>query len=211
MKKLLYSLFFVLATSMMTYSQFFVGGTLGFGTSGGSIETNDTETDKSSSLNLSLEPQAGFFISEDVSLGAYLSLGFSHFNNHGDPETIHTSTSFGISPFIRYYAIRINKFSIYGQARIIASISNSKDQTGDVSVDGPANTTLGLSVYPGMAYDISDKIQLMAGINVFSLSLTHNIEKDGDIRDKTTSFGFGANLNNIVTSGQISVGAIFRF
>jgi hypothetical protein len=166
MKKLLYSLFFVLATSMMTYGQFFVGGTLGFGTSGGSIETDDMETDKSSSLNLSLEPQAGFFISEDVSLGAYLSLGFSHFNNHGIRKR-YTLTSFGISPFIRYYAIRINKFSIYGQARIIASIRTAKTKPV-MFLWMDRHTTLGLSVYPGMAYDISDKIQLMAGINVLA-------------------------------------------
>jgi len=211
MNKLMFLLFLNVSSSLRAYGQFFVGGSLGYSANGGSYEDNGTTTDKSSSMNVTFNPQGGYIISEDLHVGTYLSFGISHSNSHTDPEFISNTTSYGIQPFIRYYAFRFNKFSLFGQGQTNAGFSITKTKTGDTTEDGPKTASFGLSVFPGMAFDINDKVQLMASINAFSLSLSHSIEKEDDIVDRSTYFGFGANLNSILTSGNVTVGAIIIF
>ncbi len=64
---------------------------------------------------------------------------------------------------------------------------------------------------PGLAYDLTDRLSLETSLNFLSLGYYNTTEKNGASKDKTTSFNIGAGLDNIVTVGNISIGAIYRF
>jgi long-subunit fatty acid transport protein len=129
----------------------------------------------------------------------------------GTPMTVNTSSTFGVAPFLRYYAVRFNKFSVFGQGNAGFSIGSSKSKTGDVSVDGPKTTMIFLNILPALSYDVSDRFSLEAGINILNFGISFTSVENGDTTDKTTNFGFGAGLNNIVKLGDITVGAIYKF
>lgn len=211
MRKIFYLLVLFLSVTLASNGQYFVGGGLGFSTTGGKTEAGSLTTTKPSTFEATIAPQAGFILSDKVWVGLSLSLGYESTNDHGDPEVINQSTSLGIAPFARYYFFQTGKFSVFGQAQARARFMSTKVKTGNTSDMGPKRTMIGLNAFPGMAYDISEKCQLYTVINAFSLGISTNIIKDGDSRDVSTSAGFDVNTNSIFNIGALTVGAYFRF
>jgi hypothetical protein len=192
-------------------AQVFIGGNIGFNTSGGSIDNNGISTDKPTTTSFNLSPIVGKFLSENFAVGAALNFGFTSTKTPGSPETTNTSSAVGITPFLRYYAVRMDKFSIFGQGNIGFSYSSSKSKSDGVTTDGPKTTNLFLNIVPGLSYDVSSKLALETTINILNFGFSDNIVKNGGNKNTTTSFGLGAGLTNIVSVGAISIGAIFKF
>ncbi len=192
-------------------AQVFLGGNLGLSTSGGSTDNGGAKTDKPTSTSFNISPMIGKFFSENWAAGASLNFSLSSTKTPGNPETVNTSTGLGITPFLRYYAVRFDKFSIFGQGNIGFSYAGSKTKVGGISADGPKTTSLFLNIVPGLSYDVGTKLSLETTINIFNLGFSDTMVKSGSNKNTTTSFGIGAGLNNIVTVGAISIGAIYRF
>lgn len=211
MKKVLIILTCIFAYAPFCKSQFFIGGNISFNAHGGKTENNDNSTKAESSFRYSLNPQFGFRISEKMDVGAYLTYGHDHTNDNNDPEFITNELSLGFRPFMRYYAFIHNKFSVYGEFAGIYNYSVEKSKTGDTEFDDVKSASMGFLAYPGMSYKLSEKVELMAGISLFSLGVVHDVEKTGDNKDVNTYFNLGVNMDHILTSGSVSVGAIFRF
>jgi hypothetical protein len=211
MKKVLIILTFIFVLAPFCKSQFFIGGNIGFNAHGGKTENNDNSTKSESSFRYNLNPQFGFRVAEKMDIGAYLTYGHDHTNDNYDPATISNELSLGFRPFMRYYAFIHNKFSIYGEFAGVYNYSVEKMKTGDTEFDDTKTVTLGFLAYPGMSYKLSEKFELMAGIDLFSLGITHNMQKTGDNKDSNTAFHLGVNMDHILTTGSVSVGAIFRF
>jgi len=216
MKKLFYVLTFAFVSTLALNAQYFIGGGFSFNTSGGNTEYQDATTDKTKTSSFNFYPMGGYILSDDIYIGVALNLGTSKSTTPTTPdETVTSSMSFGLTPFARYYALRFNKFAIFGQGQLGLSFSSSKTKVGGTTTDGPKTTTIGLNIFPGLSYDASEKIQLYTSINVLNFGFNYSVEKeeigDDTMYDRTTSFGFGANLNNIVTLGNITVGAIYKF
>lgn len=213
MKKIALLMVMVLTSFVASNAQLFVGGGFGFDGESGSYDYNGNKGDTPSEVSFSFSPQVGFMLSDDFGVGAYLSFGLTRENDKGDPETIDKSSSFAFAPFARYYAFRFNKFSFYGEAQASIGFSSSKTDYDGTETDGPKTTEVGFYVFPGMAYDISNRFQLMARIDAFGLGITHEVIKNDVIDATTTStnFGFDVSMNSIVTSGYINVGAIIKF
>ena len=181
----------------------------GLNTSGGSFDNGNITTDKPSSVSFNISPMVGKFLSENVAVGALINFTLSRTNNNGTPEVINSSSAIGITPFLRYYAIKMDKFSIFGQGNVGFSYSGSKSKVDGTSTDGPKTTTLSLNVMPGLAYDVSSKLSLETNINFLNLGLTYSVVTNGSDKNRTANFGVGAGLDNIVTVGTISIGAIY--
>jgi hypothetical protein len=192
-------------------AQVFVGGNLGFNTSGGSHDNGTVKTDNTTSTGFTFAPKIGKFLSDKTAIGIALNLSLSRITTPGNPETINTSSGFGINPFLRYYAVRMDKFAVFGQANIEFSYAVSKQKEDGVTTDGPKITRFSLSLVPGLSYDISDKLSLETTINILNLGFYDSIQKDGTNTYVSTSFTAGAGLSNIVTLGTISIGAIYKF
>ncbi len=210
MKKGFYLMIVLLSITLVSNGQLFVGGSVGVNTSGGKTEVDGNTEKDPSSVSFYFNPQAGYMLSDDFWVGLGLSLNVSSTNSNGDPEVKTSASSFGFVPFARYYFFRANKFSFYAHAQAGLEFGSSKTKSGDVTFDGPKVTEIGVNVFPGIAFDISDKFQLFASVNAFSLGINTEIEKDDDIKEVSTDAGFNVNMNNILTTGAITVGAYFK-
>jgi hypothetical protein len=212
MKKItVLSFCFCLAT-LVCKSQYFAGGSISFDSQGGHTKSDDTTTKSTTAFDYTLSPQIGKQLSEKVDLGFALTFGQHYTNSNQTPETKWNSISFGFHPFVRYYAFGLNKFSLYGQLTGIMDFSKSQSKTDGESNDDETKTIiLGVQVYPGVSYQLNEKIDLMAGISLFRFGFYQTFTKTNGYTESEASFGFGANMNQIFTTGSITVGAIFRF
>ena len=192
-------------------AQVFLGGNFGLNMSGGNNDNGIITTDKPSTVSFNISPMAGKFLSEKVAVGALLNFSYSQTNNNGTPEVINSSSAIGITPFLRYYAIRMDKFSIFGQGNVGFSYSGSMSKVNGTSTDGPKTTALSLTVMPGLAYDVSSRLSLETNINFLNFGLSYSVAKSGSDKNRTVNFGVGGGLGNIVTVGTISIGAIYKF
>ena len=190
-------------------AQVFVGGSVRFNTS--NIDNSAATTNKSSNYSFNLNPSVGKFLSEKTAVG--LALDISLTGDKMDFITVSSSksSSFGISPFLRYYALRWNKVSIFGQGNIGLALLNSSTKTSDVTIDGPKGTKIYLTFYPGLSYDISENISLETSLNILSLGYNYTTTKTGSTKSKSSNFSLGGGPGNIISVGAITIGAIYKF
>lgn len=208
-------LLLTIVTSCYLNAQLFTGGSIGLSTSGGKQDYGAGEQDKTSYMSLDFSPMFGYFLSENLAAGVKIQVSLDKtttppFVTEGD-ETIDTETDIGFVPFMRYYAARFNKFSVFGQVQAGITMGSGKTKTGSVEVEDPKTTTILFNVLPAVAFEVSDHVLLEAYINLFRFGFTSETEKDGDNKETTNNFNFGLSTTNIVTSGAISVGAIYKF
>lgn len=191
-------------------AQFFVGGNIGFSASTHKNDDGIT-TSKATTNSFSFNPSVGKFLSDKVAFGFDLNLTFSGGTTDNDPETKFKSSTVGGSPFLRYYAITWNKFSVFGQANLGFAITNSSETINGTKTDGPKVSSYYFTIYPGLSYDVSDKLQLQTNINIFRLGYRYNVSNDYSTKETTSNFILGAGLDDIISVPTISVGAIFKF
>ncbi|MBN2165294.1 MAG: outer membrane beta-barrel protein [Marinilabiliaceae bacterium] len=213
MKKLLLSLSFVLTTCIIANSQLFVGGSFGFSSDGGSNSSGGQSVDKDKENSFLFSPKGGYFINENFCVGAQIM--FSTYKTEEASGDYEKESAFAFVPFARYYAFKMNKLSVFGQADLGFSSGSSEVKYGATTIDGPKRSGFGFSVTPGLSYKLSDKIELEAAINLLSLSYSSVTEKEdylgNETEDKTTSFEFGADMDNILTTGNVTIGMIYKF
>ena len=209
-----YRVFSIVLFSLLFISvnaQVFVGGNFGFSTTNNKSQFGATTTSKGSDYDFTLSPIMGKFLSEKFAVGVELDLSLSGSKAVANTETIHKSSSVGVSPFLRYYAIKWDKFSIFGQANLGVTFTGSSTKTDGTTTDGPKSTRLYLSIYPGLSYDISEKLSLQTSLNILSFGYNYKTTKVGTTKDINSSFIFGAGLSDIVSIGNITIGAIYKF
>lgn len=214
MRKVLTLAVFVFMAICVTNAQNFVGGSINFSTSGQNNSANGPAND-THSTSFTFNPKGGVYLSNDMLLGLQLSVGVSrNSNGSGNSEVVTKSSSFGLAPFVRYHAVRFNKFSVFAQGQVGLGFGATETESNGISVKGPKSTSFYFSVFPGVAYDLSEKFALEASINVFNFGYNYTkfTERTGNPDTRTTNnFGLGVNMNNIVKVGDITIGAIFRF
>jgi len=214
MKKFTFFMVIFLISASFASAQYFVGGSLNFKGTSDKTEIDGT-SEKSSSTQFSFHPKGGIFHSEKLLFGAELSFSIRKDKTPGDPETIERTTGFGISPFARYYAFQMGKFSLFGEGQLSLYTSSTESESGGTTTEGPTNNRIRLSVFPGIAYNINEKIELEAKINGVNFGIIRNVSKQdvagNEVKNINTDFGFGADLDKIVTTGNITVGAIIKF
>ena len=209
-----YRAFFIVLLSFFCISlnaQVFVGGNFSFNTSNDKTDDGATTIHKVSNYNFALLPKVGIYLSEKVAVGLALNISFNGSTSGVNTETISKTSSIGGSPFLRYYAIKWNKVSVFGQGNIGFAFSNSSVKTDGSTTDGPKATNLYLSIYPGISYDINDKLSLETSLNILSLGYNYIVTKDGSTKDRVSNFNIGAGLGNIISVGAITIGGIYKF
>jgi hypothetical protein len=202
----LFSLIFISSNA-----QVFVGGNFGFNTANNKSLYGTTTTQEGSNFSFTLSPIVGKFLSEKFAVGVELDLSLSGNKTGVNTETTNKSSSMGLSPFLRYYALKWNKLSLFGQGNIGVEFSSSSVKTDGVTNDGPKSTRLYLSIYPGLAYDITDKLSLQTSLNILSFGYNYSSSKEGTSKYNSSSFNIGAGLGNIVSVNAITIGAIYKF
>jgi hypothetical protein len=212
MKLLKTYLIAVLAFAALSLNaQFYVGGGLGLSTSGGSQTVGSISADKTSRLSFDFYPEAGYFLSQNFAAGLGLYIGTSKITSPGTPEVITKTNSFGFFPYVKYYAVRMDKFSIYGRGELGFFFDSESTKVDGTTSDGPKSTTVSVGVAPGVAYELNEHIILEALIDLLYIGYSQTTEKedvdDVEMKDKSTSFNFGGGFD----LGSIVISAIYRF
>lgn len=156
-------------------AQVYVGGSLGY-------KNVDTEGEDDALNTLSIVPEVGYNLGDTWAIGAALDFGYS---KKGDNST----TTIGIAPYVRYNFARIDKVRFFLDGTVEFLSVKPKD------VD--AMNGWGIGVKPGVAFDLNDKVSLIAHVGYLGYADTHKI--DG----KKT---FGLNLDN-----NLSLGFYYNF
>ncbi len=123
-----------------------------------------------------IAPEIGYFLSDDMAVGAVL--GFGSYTPDGGDAT----TSFRISPYLRYFILKEGNFSLYGQGQI--------DYIG---VSDYSNT-FGINIMPGIAYNLSSKFSINATFGKLGFNST-SYDEDG--RDSTSAFGLRLDASSL--------------
>jgi hypothetical protein len=199
---------------MSLNAQVLVGGNLSFNSSSNNSDNNGTSPTsiKDANYNFNFLPYAGKYLSENIILGAELNISFSGSTvDANNVENITKYSTIGIAPFLRYYVVTWNKFSLFTQGQLGIDLTNSIRKSAGVTWDKPKSTRLYFKVYPGISYDINNKFSLVTTLNILSLGYSYISSKDIAGTDKTSSFNIGAGLDNIVSLGSITIGGIYKF
>ncbi|WP_299180619.1 outer membrane beta-barrel protein [uncultured Aquimarina sp.] len=164
----------------------FVSGSFGYNsTSTGDIKNNSFE----------FTPRVGFFVSENIAVGA--RLGFTTSKQEAPFTEDIKNNSFNAGAFGRYYFTPSSKFSVFGEVAFEYASSKQEQGTGELKING-----FGLNVGPGVSYFLSDHFALEA----FWGALAYATAKpDIDGADSTNAVSVGLDLDDI------NLGLVYKF
>jgi len=208
--------FFLMALMIFTitsiYSQtekgkMLLGGQFNF--SGSNRNTgNGTYKSHGEGYGFTLAPNYGYFISDNFEIGAKLSIsaGNNWSDSNDDIYKHHAeshSTGFGIGAFSRRYFTISEKFRFYLNGDLSYASSTYKNSNSDNSSNSDGSqdqTSLKISVAPGLVYFVTPKLGFEAqfgslGYSVNSNDFENNYTDGTSYNYSTDSNGFGINLN----------------
>ena len=191
--------------------QFFAGGNIQLNSSNAKTRYANDLTHDAANFSFTVSPIIGTFLSEKLALGLELNLALSRNKTGVSTETISKNSTIGGSPFIRYYAWTRKKFSVFGQGNVGLEFIRSSQEQGNSTIDGPKETRVYVSIYPGLSYDLTDKLSFQTSLNFLSIGYNYFTSKDDSFRESSSSFNFGTGLGNIISIGSITIGAIYKF
>lgn len=232
MKKLFLGLFTVLTITSFAQIErgdLFVGGSLGFNTSGGSdifvIGGTTTEVINVSTLGYDITPNIGYMLTDNIGAGLGIGYGYTKttipdfFNNGTDlfDQVIKTGR-FNISPFARYFMGVSEKFYLFGELAFPIGFGNdtelmwNTDNSGVVDTDEKNSLkNFGFGIGLGADYFVSNKVALEARINVFGLSFnkyetTFEQANGNKFTTKDSYFNLDFNTDNLIDVSSLTIG-----
>ena len=156
----------------------FVSGAVTFGSS----KTGDFKVNA-----FEIAPKVGYFVTENIAVGASVGLQSLKFDN-GSADA--TNSGLGLGAFGRYYFTPANKFSLFAELGIdYTSFDEEFDaESGTVYASSFESKELGFGLGAGMNYFVSSNFSIEAGVAVLGYSSNDN---GGDGAEKTNTFSFG--------------------
>lgn len=180
MKKIVTLIAFALICSG-AYAQFnkgryLVGGSLGFSATTSKTKTNSATNTNSHSTSLYVSPDAGYFIIDNVAVGASLNLSTSSTKGDGTDNSKTTSTNFTLTPMARYYLDQGIFF--HGQVGF-GSASTKYKATGSNTTTTTKYGVFNWAVAAGYAYFLNDYVAVEPMVGYSSDSFKN---KDADVK-----------------------------
>jgi hypothetical protein len=170
---------------------------------GGSLQvyTQKSEPLDTRYTQFGIRPAVGKAIKDNLIAG--FDLGFtSNATRNPDSSSIKINEkAYGAGFFLRKYATLGKNFYLFGQGRLGAGYYRNKYSPSVYPSNRAEGFTIDLNFYPGVAYSVTNKIQLEAGLPSF-LSLTYDRFKQHN-NYKGSSFNASTSLSN---AGDFSVG-----
>lgn len=214
MKKLILVAFAALLSVSLS-AQIYVGGSFNFNSTSSSDKLLDTST-KSNALTFA--PMAGYYLSDNLSVGARLTLMTAA------PAANTSDFGIGLTPFVRYTLLTAGDFKILAEGGVDFLTYTSKAVTTGVGYQKDTQTRVGLYAEPVLTYALNDKITFEAVLNVARLGFTSTTDKgvyhvDNPAGDTTTddrtrsNFNLGVDAADIfgVGVGAVTIGFTYNF
>ena len=152
----------------------------------GALNVGSQKTGDDKKSGFTIEPKVGYFVTENIAIGAKLGFGSEKDNDYKD-------NSFTAGAFGRYYFTPASQFSVYGQAGV--DFTNSK--SGDYK-----ENEIGANVGLGLSYFLSSHFAIEATWLGLGYSVNNN---GGHDADKINTFNFGTDLRDV------SFGVVYKF
>jgi hypothetical protein len=221
MKKIFAVIVFALATVNVCNAQFFVGGELGVWGSTRKTKTTaggvTTDVKQPSSFELQVGPKFGYFFNDKWSIGLTLLYNFEQQTTHGATKVKTIEHNFGGSPYVRWAFAKAKKFSFIAEGTV--------DIWGGIGYTNPSNNTktrsltVGVSIAPVITYDLGEHFVLETRLDFLSLGYAHRRSKtittiagvETSAVDVRNNFEFSVDYDNILTTGAITIGMIYKF
>jgi hypothetical protein len=189
MKKVL----FIASMALMSlngFSQFAKGNMFATGMVG--ISSTSQGDNKSSSFDFS--PSFGYFVSNNIAIGASLSIGSSTEETASVKVSDESTLSFG--GFARYYTTPANNFSFFANLGL-AYGSSTDNIAPKVTTSG-----FGLTVAPGISYFLSKHIAMETSVGILNYSTA---KADVAGAKATNTFNLGLGLSSV------NFGLVYKF
>jgi outer membrane protein len=152
--------FFAIATlaSVGAFAQFnqgrmLVGGSAEFRTMADKTKSGSTTTTNGNRTTLSVAPSFGYFVINQLAVGAALETGLSKWNAKTSNDIDNTTHSLSFQPFVRYYL----PMGVFFQGKF--GIGSAKT-TYDEDFDDEKYNTSSLALSAGYAFFLSDNVAL---------------------------------------------------
>lgn len=192
MKKFLMTIAAVFAAVNMN-AQYYVGGSLGFSTS--SDKTNPLA--ETTVTGFTFSPEVGMALDEKMGVGLAIDFGSRTRkveNTTANTSTDVTTTSIGLTPYVRYQFFKVAQFNVFLDGGINFDIESTKDMK-------PA-MDLGLFATPGIAYKVNDQWSIVAKLNRM---FNFGYHKDA-VADVAGAPDAPTSLNANVSTGGFNIG-----
>ncbi|MCL2682994.1 MAG: PorT family protein [Bacteroidales bacterium] len=228
--------------AVISHAQLFIGGGIEFNSTSDKTTVSEDgywgKVDRERTVSysdFSFAPMIGYYVNDKFAIGAsivwnkstelekykYIRPSFTDLEEEKLENTL-----FGIQPFVRYTFLQLGKFSVFVNAGAhfltgpgkfkyteerIGSWPYSRTEEIDLKV-----SSFGVNIVPVLAYNLTPKISLEAGLNFLNLGWNSTKMKAED-KDKNkyennvSSFTAGVSPHNVVNVGLISVGFICKF
>ena len=217
------------ANAQIERGKLFIGGSIGFITSGGSSESivgsTTTIVDDVSVFGFNIIPRIGYMITENIGAGLGIGYDFTKttipdaFDNGTDLfDQVTKSGTFSVSPFVRYYKNVGEKFYLFGELGFPINTGSQKDLMWNENMDGVVDSDVknssisyGFGLGLGANYFISDNIALEAGFNILGLQYyTYKItteQANGDKAiDNNSYFNLDFDTNDLINVSSFRIG-----
>ncbi|MCM1079476.1 MAG: porin family protein [Bacteroidales bacterium] len=179
-------------------AQIWVGGNLGFNTQKATVKVDNVSVDNTST-SFSIAPEIGYNLNDDWAVA--VRLGYEHNPSFamsiGDESFSGRTNSFEINPYVRYKVVKTGKFYAFidgGLAFGTTHVNGTSDYMDNINA-------FRIGFNPGVAYNVTPKVTLVAHIGDLSYTTAWTKVKDGREEAKISSNAFNLNLTNSISFG----------
>lgn len=175
MRKYLFTILAALCLcGTLANAQTYVGGSISFG-----VNTNDGSTASS----LSISPDFGRFMHDNLALGIRPVLGVSSAHSNG-------SLIVGATPYVQYRLFDYKRFGLWAEAALDFNWRRMESPESVIH-----QTSLGLEALPVLSFDLWDHVRLYTRLEVFSAYLSSSYD---DFTDRSSFMaGLGVRANDV--------------
>lgn len=191
MKKVIFTLVALVSFSA-AFAQFeagrkLVGGNFGFGFSTAKIERDNATTTVGKGSEFTFTPQFGYFVIDNLALGAGIGLSTSSFKEDGSSDK-RTDTEVTFSPFARYYFGP----GVFVHGGIDVG-SNKVKYSGDFSGE-EKESIFGGNIGVGYAIFLNDHVAIEPMVAYEARTLTNKTPNQDEDKFKTGGLAFRVGL-----------------
>ena len=185
--------------SLTANAQSYIGGTIGFSNS-------KTEGGVTKVTNFTIAPEFGTALNDQLGVGIALGFGSNKRTlkeTTGDIDV--TTTTFTVNPYLRYHALEIGKVNVFVDGGVYFDYEKTKDYKPGIGV--------GLNVAPGLAYNLTDKISIVAKANnLLSIGYSKSPVRDTpNAPDAANAFNANVNTLNNFSAASLVFGFYYNF
>ncbi|MGP1460485.1 MAG: outer membrane beta-barrel protein [Bacteroides sp.] len=219
MKKGLFLFFALIAMACgSAFAQLAVDGQLGF---------NYGSAGNDSRIAFRLLPGLSYELNSDIALGGRIGFDYNASSTSSGEEQKEKSSAtksdfiFHVVPYVRYFALGNDRLKLFCDAQLplsFGSVGASKVTAAGktTSTDGNGVFGVGLQLVPGLKYELTNQIALIATANVVRFGVMYNSTsvKVGDKTVTTSSTSFGLGINHAgyeKSAAPFMVGCQFSF